>query len=248
MDKWMEKVWKYKLDHILFWVALSLYFLVNQKHLIGIGGLQYYLKESFFKVLLLAFLTYSNLSFLFPYLLQRKKYVLYLLSIAGVISVYVYFRNHQDLYYFKHLLAVPGYTFHSSTLPNISNALLFICFGIAVKLSKQYFLQQQQMDKIKIEKLDAELKYLKAQINPHSLFNSINSIFSLIDKSNSEARAVLAKFSELLRYQLYDCSRDKVDIEQELQYLQNFIELQELRKGSNLSVSFNVSKNVHGFK
>ena len=248
MEKVLERLWKNKLDHILLWIALLIYFFVNQKHLIEIGGTAYFLKETFIKIITLAFLTYANLSFLIPVFLKRKKYLLYSILILLIIAVYVSIHNYQDLYYYKTLLEVPGYNYFSSTLPNFSNAVLFICFGVALKLSKQFYLQQQQMQAVKVEKLDAELKYLKAQINPHSVFNSINSVFSLIDKRNTEARAALAKFSEILRYQLYECGQDKIGIDKELNYLSNFIQIQELRKGKNLVVDFNVSGNVKGFQ
>lgn len=223
-------------------------FFVNQKHLIGIGGIEYYLKEVLYKIVLLGFLTYTNLNLLIPYLFKRKRYFLYIISILVVISIWVFVKNYQDLYYFKKLLAIPDYTYYSSTLPNVSNAILFLCFGVALKLSKQYYLQEKKMHKIEIEKLDTELKYLKAQINPHSVFNSINSVFSLIEKSNTNARAALAKFSEILRYQLYDCGMDKIDITKELNYLSNFIELQKLRKGTDVIVDYQVSDKVKDFK
>lgn len=137
--------------------------------------------------------------------------------------------------------------FNYTTFPNISNAILYSSLCIALKLSKQYYLQQQQMQQIKIEKLDTELKYLKAQINPHSMFNSINSVFSLIDKSNTNARETLAKFSEILRYQLYESSLDKIDIEKEVNYLHNFIEFQKLRKSDNTVIDFQISPVVKNF-
>ncbi|MBD0277329.1 MAG: histidine kinase [Flavisolibacter sp.] len=248
MDKPLEKARKYNWDHVLLWLALTVYLAINQKHLIAIGGPLYYLKDISIKVLLLMFLTYTNLYVLVPFFWARKMYMLYIVFVSLIIGVYVFIHNFLDLYYFGTLLKVPGYTFHASTFPNISNAILFGCFGIALKLSKQYYLQQQQLHKIQVEKLDTELKYLKAQINPHAIFNSINSIFSLIDKTNTTARTALAKFSEILRYQLYESSMDKIDIGKELNYLNNFVALQRLRKESNVVIVLCVTEKVTGFQ
>jgi LytS/YehU family sensor histidine kinase len=80
------------------------------------------------------------------------------------------------------------------------------------------------------EKLETELKFLKSQFNPHFLFNTINSIFVLIDKNPRMASEALAKFSDILRYQLYECNEQQIPLDQELNYLENFIELQKLRQ------------------
>jgi LytS/YehU family sensor histidine kinase len=91
-----------------------------------------------------------------------------------------------------------------------------------------------------LEKMNitAELKSLKGQINPHFLFNALNTVYYKIDKTNSEARHVLQKFSEMLRYQLYDCDRDYTKIESELQFLKSYIELQKSRLNNNYEVLY----------
>lgn len=104
------------------------------------------------------------------------------------------------------------------------------------------------MEKMHKEKLQTELNFLKAQINPHFLFNSLNSVYFLIDKENSVARNVLMKFTEMLRYQLYDCNVDRINIEDEINFIHNYIALQELRKGDKYKISFEVGDNLTGFK
>lgn len=92
----------------------------------------------------------------------------------------------------------------------------------------------------KKERIKNELDYLKAQINPHALFNSLNTIYGHIDKSNQTARNILLQFAELLRYQLYDCGAEKVDLEKEIGYIQNYVAFQQLRKDGKLVVSLDV--------
>ena len=82
-----------------------------------------------------------------------------------------------------------------------------------------------------------ELDYLKAQINPHALFDSLNTIYGHLDKTNQVARYILLHFSELLLYQLYDCSADKVILEKEVEYVTNYVAFQRLRKNENLVVN-----------
>lgn len=247
MHRYLEKIWKYKLDHLILWLAFAIYTGLNLRHLINPGGFSYYVFEVFGRVFLLAFIVYVNFLVLLPLLLNRKKYLFYIVALLPVITIFVYFRNHQDLHIYRDLLEVPGYDYYNSTLQNISGAILFLLFCTALKFSKRFYLQQQLLHQIQLEKLDTELKYLKAQINPHTVFNSINSIFSLIDKSNKNARASLARFSEMLRYQLYESGRDKIEISNELTYLANFIEFQKMRKKDNLAIDFSVSPRVNGF-
>jgi LytS/YehU family sensor histidine kinase len=95
-----------------------------------------------------------------------------------------------------------------------------------------------QLELLEKERVKNELDYLKAQINPHALFNSLNTIYGHINKGNQIARNVLLQFSELLRYQLYDCGAEKVSLEKEIGYIENYIAFQRLRKDENLIVAF----------
>jgi LytS/YehU family sensor histidine kinase len=97
------------------------------------------------------------------------------------------------------------------------------------------------------EKAQTELSFLKAQINPHFLFNSINSIFASIDKNNIEARSIVIKFSDMLRYQLYECNADQINFEKEFEYLNNYIELQRIRKDNNLTITTDLKGDLKGF-
>jgi LytS/YehU family sensor histidine kinase len=106
---------------------------------------------------------------------------------------------------------------------------------------------QALFENLEKEKISTELDFLKAQINPHFLFNSLNNILFQIDKSNTDARETLLKFSEMLRYQLYDCSSDLIEIEKELQYIRNYIELQMLRKTAKYNCRLDVSDGVKNF-
>lgn len=97
------------------------------------------------------------------------------------------------------------------------------------------------------EKAETELQFLKSQINPHFLFNSLNAIYFLIEKQNVEARQTLLQFSDLLRYQLYDCNAATIEIEKELAYLQDYVRLQQLRKDQQYEVKMQTEGEMKGF-
>lgn len=108
------------------------------------------------------------------------------------------------------------------------------------------FRVQQYVEQIKKEKSKTELDFLNAQLNPHFLFNSIHSIYGHIDKDNSTARNMLLTFSDMLRYQLYYCNNEAIDISRELEYIKNYVTLQRSRKEEDLIVNFHVDKSVKG--
>lgn len=105
--------------------------------------------------------------------------------------------------------------------------------AMSVKLGKNWLNAEKKRLVLEKENLETELKYLKSQINPHFLFNTINSIFVLIHKNPDLASESLASFSEMLRYQLYECNDPKIPLSKELHFLENFIELETLRLYEN---------------
>jgi two-component system LytT family sensor kinase len=108
--------------------------------------------------------------------------------------------------------------------------------AMSIKLAVSWIHTERKKQALETEKLESELLFLKNQFNPHFLFNSINSIFFLIHKNPDRAAASLAKFSDLLRHQLYECNDHKIPLKKELLYLQNFIELEKLRQNKNVTV------------
>jgi LytS/YehU family sensor histidine kinase len=143
---------------------------------------------------------------------------------------------------YKFLTSRPG------SYPQSSNpAHIHIFVKEAGKILADYTSAQRRIIEVTKEKVEAELNFLKSQINPHFVFNSLNSIYFLIDKENVAARTALHKFSALLRFQLYELNSDQVPIEKEMAYLNNYIELQRLRQADNCLIQFNYSPSVQGF-
>jgi hypothetical protein len=110
---------------------------------------------------------------------------------------------------------------------------------------KAYIDGKVQLEKITNDKLQTELKFLKAQYHPHFLFNALNTIYFQMDENVAEAKKSVEKFSELLRYQLYD-QQQTVPVSQEVRYLRNFIELQEIRSSEKLQLSVHFDNRLDG--
>ncbi len=137
--------------------------------------------------------------------------------------------------------------FKARVYDNVIPHFLLVSTGAAFKLLLDYAKAQRRMAELAKEKSQTELSFLKSQINPHFLFNSLNSVYFLIDKENAEARNALHRFSEMLRYQLYEIGDERISIEKEIGYLKDYITLQQLRKNENCRVSFNTSGQLENF-
>ncbi|MEL6864194.1 MAG: histidine kinase, partial [Bacteroidota bacterium] len=115
-----------------------------------------------------------------------------------------------------------------------------------IHLYRQRMALQKHQAAMEKMQLTTELKYLKSQLNPHFLFNALNSIFFLIKKDPDQAADALAGFSDILRYQLYQTNSDQIPLADELESLQKYIQLAALRKSSDLDIKTKLPLSPNG--
>jgi two-component system LytT family sensor kinase len=244
-------IFRYKLHHIPFW------FLYNYilwavaignplKAASSVFTVPFGMKFLFY-VVFQTVAVYFNLYFLIPRLLEKGRFAAYigclLLTILAASFLIV------PGYYVSAYLAGktveqqwgPGACWYSLLANPVPTTAASITLAMSIKLTKNWVQAERKKQLLENEKLETELKFLKYQINPHFLFNSINSIFFLIHKNPDMASSSLAKFSELLRYQLYECNDTQIPLGKEIGYLENFIELERLRQNHNVEVSFQLN-------
>jgi len=118
--------------------------------------------------------------------------------------------------------------------------------GAAIRFAFDRLQALNHVKQLEKEKLQTELDRLKNQINPHFLFNALNTIYYKIDRANQPARETLQQFSKMLRYQLYECERPSIEIEQELRFLLSYIELQKERMNDNYRIDYKGFEEVTG--
>jgi two-component system, LytTR family, sensor kinase len=191
---------------------------------------------------------YFNVYFTIPVFLYRKRYTAFaFLFLAGIVVaslLRVPLATYLSAHYFAPGKPPPG--FSALFFNSLINIFIWTICLVAAKLIIDRIRFQKYIEVIEKEKMKNELDFLKAQFNPHFLFNSINSIYGNINKSNSTARDMLLTFSEMLRYQLYECNTGTIRIEKEIGYIRNYITLQQIRKPENLSIHLEVSEEVRG--
>lgn len=244
----MDRFWKYKLDHVIFWAATVGFHMFTRAQMIDQLGFDHFVLEVVIRNGLLALLIYFNLFVLIPRFAQRKKVIFYAFLLLASAGIYVLLKNAHDVYVNGYVLGNElQQDFFYNTYYNFSIAAFYVAFSVALQLSKAWYFQNELIRKMEVDKLNAELEYLKAQINPHFVFNSINSIYFQIDKENTTARQSLSAFSDMLRYQLYECNGKSIRIEKEIGYLKNYVALQRMRKDENYSISLVEGADLKGF-
>lgn len=188
---------------------------------------------------------YAISNLIIPKFLLKKRYFLFIVFTILIIVFSAFLRTlvavEMNLHYFHPTIIIDFGTLYFNSILNISLWVLLITIE---KMLTDKIQTQQKLEILEKEGIKNELDYLKAQINPHALFNSLNTIYGHIDKNNQVARNILLQFSELLRYQLYDCGAEKVSLNKEIVYLQNYIAFQRLRKEDRLIVNFEIENKV----
>lgn len=186
--------------------------------------------------------------FIIPRFFLKRKYLLFALTTIIVIAVSAWLRAliavQMNVHYF-HGTVVDFKTLYLNSVINIS---LWVLLVAIIKMLIDRTQTQQQIELMEKERIKNELDYLKAQINPHTLFNSLNTIYGHIDKANQTARDILLQFSELLKYQLYECGAEKVNLENEVGYIKNYAAFQRLRKDDKLIVNIETDNIEPGLK
>jgi len=144
-----------------------------------------------------------------------------------------------DIYHEK---TSPDFIFQWKRMISTFLDMIFVV-GIVVSI-KQFRLSQRSKEKEKSlikEKLEAELKFLRTQTNPHFLFNTLNNIYALARKKSDETADVVLKLSKLLRFMLYESKKNSITLSEELRVLSDYIELEKIRYNERLTITFSRS-------
>jgi two-component system, LytTR family, sensor kinase len=195
-------------------------------------------------------LVFLNLVWLMPAFFFKKKYIVYILLgvvLIGLLNVAASWINQnllddlfptgEELERFRRRFSRRGGRWH--TMRYVAQSMPFIIsfFGSTLfELVNFANRKEKEAIQLRSENLDTEMKFLRSQINPHFLFNSINNIYTLTVLKSDAAPENLLKLSGMLRYMLYECNADKVSLKKEIEYIQNYIDLMLLKDSKGLNV------------
>lgn len=184
-----------------------------------------------------------NWYFLAPRFLKKGAYKKYFLYLAGcIIFCSIVLSLNSTIMENPDAWLIISRTEKRILIPK----LLILIYGLTMVyiltmpfyLSFGWFDQRKQIEQLETEHLRTELERLKGQINPHFFFNTLNNLYSLILTNSGQAADAMLKLSEMMRYVIYDASKSSVSIQEELDYLNAYFDLQKMRLGTKAEVSF----------
>lgn len=238
------KIIRYKIHHVLFWFLYLSFWVFLYEPVVGFFQA---FQNAIVIIVLHGTASYFNNYYLVPYFLRKREYLLYLISIFLTIS-FICFSHIVYLLWADTIDDTEKYSLWS--LDFFVNDAIFTSYTIIITMTllffKRWFEKERLADKLEKLNIETELKFLKSQINPHFLFNSLNSVYALTLTKSDKAPEIVLKLSEILRYILYDGGEKVVGLEKELEYLKNYLELEKIRYGNRLQIEMNISGDPSG--
>ncbi|MBS1608758.1 MAG: histidine kinase [Bacteroidetes bacterium] len=146
----------------------------------------------------------------------------------------------------RKLLGIPMRIIFFSINRTVSLAIFLLLASGMIRLGYSFIKSQNEKKTLENLNLNAEVNFLKSQINPHFLFNTLNSIYSQAHNKSEHTEYSILKLSELLRYVLYESGEEKVSLEKDIQYINNYIDLQRIRLSAKISLNYSVVGKMEG--
>lgn len=235
-DQVYNVITKRSFYHAIFWIIITglIYFLTRND---APGSLGIILTS--INVVFLMILVYFNLLYLVPNYLTQKKFLTYcgLLFLSAVILsplrdilFYVIFSNDPQ----ARANVIHNQVFTFIGMLGASSAATLL------KIATEWLRHQRDVQVLETQTMQSELNFLKTQINPHFLFNTLNNLYALTLKKSDKAPEIVVKLSEMMRYMLYECNERRVPLKKEVNYLKNYLDLEKLRQGEDVRITFQI--------
>ena len=233
---WLKKLMEHTLIlHLGFWLLLTfvLAMLNHSESSFGTKLIIVFLSISFYAVII-----YANLLYLFPKYLEDKKlgkHLIILMLFAALLTpiktLVLYFVLSSEEKGF--IIDNQYFNFLSTFFVGIASSIYYIL--------NDWVKGQGEKQELTNKTLQSELNFLKSQINPHFLFNTLNSLYALTLKKSDLAPEIVLKLSEMMRYMLYECNEKSVYLYKEITYLNNYLELEKLRHGKKMNINLKIN-------
>jgi sensor histidine kinase YesM len=228
--------------HIVFWSALFMSFILFGLHERESWWLV--LIEEAIHVGIYAGIVYVNFHVLIPSFLSKKKIIsyaafllLFLVLLTPIVTALLF-----GIY--------SGFDRHDLA-EKLDQRIVFASFAMVAFLStlfqilNEWLMHERDRRVLEQQKAQTELRFLKSQINPHFLFNTLNNLYALTLKKSDLAPEIVLKLSDMMRYMLYECNEKTVPLSKEIRYIKNYLSLEEIRQGKEVEIQFEVEGDIN---
>ena len=211
----------------LVWLAILLISFISMLSSDGVAGSALFSLNS---VAFYALIIYGNIQFLYPRYFKKKRYVLYTVGSVLLVGIAGFAKGYLSLYisslYFATPLSIQDAGRHFAFF--LSGVTVFV-LSLVIRLAIAYFAVKQQSEEALLQRSQFELKLLKAQIQPHFLFNTLNNMYYEAYMEAPRTALLIERLSDIMRYFIDQNIQDLVPIETEVQFLENYIALEKIR-------------------
>ena len=176
---------------------------------------------------------------MYPILFKRKKYILYTIAALLLCGLVAAANSSLERY------MTPELTGQAVVWGQFTMAMRYLLIAFLLQITVDYYRQKELLKKAELEKINAELNFLKAQLNPPFLFNTLNNLYGLILEKSDKCGESVLKLADIMKYMLSEGKEDKVALEKEISLIQNYTELERLRK-TDAAITFTITGNVNG--
>jgi sensor histidine kinase YesM len=194
-------------------------------------------------IMFLAISVYINLLWLIPMFFNKRRFLLF--TILEIANIFLFILLNYYITYFFEGGKHPA-NLLSEFIAEFILVLIFLIVSTMIKFMRDSIALQDvelRMKEVEKQKIEAELRALKAQVNPHFFFNTLNSLYALSLDKSEKAPELILKLSDLMRYVIYESKDDLVPIEKQLEFLQSYVYLERLRSNESLEIKFEITGN-----
>ena len=189
-----------------------------------------------------AVLSYVNYFYLIPVLLIRKKTGRFIIAFVLCFGALTFFRFEMEDLAFRYSRAGARSPMGLQVIvEGIISDLFIVAFVGLLRFASDWLKLDSRRRELEKEKLNAELKFLKAQVNPHFFFNTLNNLYYLATIQSDKTPLVISKLSDVMRYMIYESNHEKVELAKEIEYMQHYISLEQMRLREGVELVFEVS-------
>lgn len=237
--------------HIWFWLAYFTFSVIRWGSYYE--DYWYSFKSNLVTFSLAMFLVYFNIYFLFPKFIITKKYKQYILFFLLTLCVFYVVRTEliyllinenvwpesetpQSAYSFNHIVVV------------FLTGIYDVAIVTTIKLTTDWIYERKRVEELQKVQLRTELDFLKAQIQPHFFFNTLNNLYALTLEKSDIAPSVVIKLSEIMQYVLYDVKEPKIRLFTAINYIHNYLDLERLRYGDKIRTNIDIKGNIEDVK
>ena len=235
--QFIQKPW---VAHLVFWILvfIMLLFYGQDGQLSILEVIRNLINVSFYMLVV-----YINLGYLIPRFLNQKNFMTYVMLLLAMVAVFTPIK--VLLLYITYEEAEPR-----EMLVMNQHAIFLLLFLIAggstvIKIISDWQRHQRDRKDLETRRMQSEIKFLKSQINPHFLFNTLNSLYALTLMKSDKAPEIVIKLSEMMRYMLYESNERRVPLQKEVNYIENYLELETLRQSGRPDIQFKVEGAVN---